>query len=41
MLKSNDSKKDKDELYISLNITLFKYEDENIAKNIRTLFTNI
>ena len=41
MLKSGDSKLGKDESYISPNITVVKYEDEKIAKNIRTLFTNI
>ena len=41
MLKGGDSKLGKDESYISPNITIVKYEDEKIAKNIRTLFTNI
>ena len=41
MLKNGDSKLGKDESYISPNITVVKYEDEKIAKNIRTLFTNI
>ena len=41
MLKNGDSKLGKDESFISPNITVVKYEDEKIAKNIRTLFTNI
>ena len=41
MLKGGDSKLGKDESFISPNITIVKYEDEKIAKNIRTLFTNI
>ena len=37
MLKTGESKMDN----INSNITVVKYEDEKIAKNIRTLFTNI
>ena len=37
MLKGGESKMDN----ISANITVVKYEDEKISKNIRTLFTNI
>ena len=41
MMKSGESKLGKDDSYISPNITVVKFEDEKIAKNIRTLFTNI
>jgi len=40
-MKGGESKMGRDDYNINSNITVVKYEDEKIAKNIRTLFTNI